>query len=161
MAKRGRPLKRHSSKRLRDKRKAIFIAEVIKEKGGIDLVEAYRRYSPNSKEDTHQKNAYRMLNDEVMDELEKILKIRDKDLLKKLTPEVIVQDLLDDLRTLSQLVEQNKTDWEAVVKLLNAKGVKQKLIGMAIGIWKAEKPQEREQAAGDLLKELEKFGGRN
>lgn len=161
MAKRGRPLKRHSSKRLRDKRKAIFVAQVIKETGKINLIEAHRRYSPDSKEASHRANYGRMLNDEVMDELEKILRVRDKDLLKKLTPEVIVQDLLDDLRTLSQLVEENKTDWEAVVKLLNAKGVKQKLIGMAIGIWKAEKPQEREKAAEDLLKELEKFGGRN
>jgi hypothetical protein len=104
-----------------------------------------------------------MLEEGVMEELERLLKIRDVDLMKKLKPEVIVQDLLDDLNTLNELVKANKTDWEAVAKLLNAKGIKQKLLGMAIGIWKAEKPNEREKSAGELMAELGKFerGGLN
>jgi hypothetical protein len=150
----GRPTKREAIKRLRVRKKAKCIVEVMNEQGKMNLTEARRRYLPNSSEKMHYKNAHQMLEEGVMDELEKILKVTDKDILKKLTPEVIVQDLLNDLRTLSELVKANKTDWEAVVKLLNAKAGKQKLIGMAIGIWKAEKPQEREKEADELFKIL-------
>jgi hypothetical protein len=146
---------------MKDKLKAVAIATVMKKTGKLDFEAAHRIYSPDAAESTHKVAKRTMWNEDVMDELERLLRVRDKDLLKKLTPEVIVQDLLEDLRMLNELVKSNKTDWEAVVKLLMAKGVKQKLIGMAIGIWKAEKPQEREKSAGELFKELEKFGGRN
>ncbi len=102
-----------------------------------------------------------MLKGNVMEELEKILKIRDPDLMKKLTPEVIVQDLLADLEILSGLLETNKTNVEDVVKLLNAKAPKQKLIGMAIGMWKDAKPAERAETANELISALSKFGDGN
>lgn len=89
-----------------------------------------------------------------MDELAKVLEIRDKDLMKKLKPEVIVQDMLEDLKVLMELQEAHKTDPETIIKILNAKGVKHKLIGMAIGMWKAEQPNERTKTASELLQVL-------
>ena len=97
-----------------------------------------------------------MINDNVLKELDKILNITDPELLSKIKPEVIVQDILKDLTILNDLMEQEKIDAETVIKILNAKGIKQKLLGQAIGMWKAEQPQEREKSAADLLAQLRK-----
>lgn len=154
-------MRRTRVRKLKDKLKAMTVFEVMKETGKINFLESYRRWRPGKTEGMNRRGAALLKTEGVMDELERLLKVRDQDLLKKLKPEVIVQDLLDDLRVLSELVQDNKTNWEAVVKLLNAKAGKQKLIGMAIGIWKAEKPQEREKDADELFRELHKLGGRN
>lgn len=154
---RGRPTKRESIAIHRKRRKAQIIASVIKDTGKINLTEARRRYSPNSTPQSQNHHSSEMLEDGVMDEVEKILKVTDKDILKKISPEVIVQDLISDLQVLNDLRDSGKIDTEEMVKVLNAKAGKQKLLGMVIGIWKAEKPQEREKSANELLMELDKL----
>lgn len=160
-------------KKLIEKQKAIVIFGVIKDTGRLNLTEAYRRYYPNQKPENAHINAHKMLKGNVMDELEKLLKIRDPDLQKKLTPEVIVQDLVKDITMLNEMMEEARAGqkmegplkaaltYEDVIKMLNAKVGKQKLLGMAIGMWKAEKPQEREEAADELMKSLMKIGGKD
>lgn len=147
------PLKR-SVRRLMEKRKAAVIAEVIRDTGRINLTEAYRRYHPTAKESTAHGNCDDMLKGGVMDELEKLLKIRDPELMKKLKPEAIVQDLVEDLNVLNRMRDDGKLTVEDMVKILNAKAGKQKLLGMAIGMWRAEQPAEKQKTADELLAAL-------
>jgi hypothetical protein len=149
------------AKQVRVKRKAMLLAQTIQETGKLDVKEAYRRYSPGIAKISETNCSHRMWEEGVMEELEKLLKVRDKDLLKKLTPEVIVQDIMDDLSTLNELKNSGKVTVEEIVKIMNTKGVKQKLLGMAVGLWKAEKPMERESTAGELLASLEKLTKEN
>lgn len=147
-------MKHGRRKKLLNRIKAIAIAKVLKEKGYIDLQAAASLVYPNWGKKTLQVHGWEILSGEVMDELAKVLEIRDKDLMKKLKPEVIVQDMLEDLKVLMELQEAHKTDPETIIKILNAKGVKHKLIGMAIGMWKAEQPNERTKTASELLQVL-------
>lgn len=130
------------------------MAQVLQETGRVDLTEAHRRMYPNQKEKCHYGHCTDMLKGLAMDEFEKLLKLRDKDLLKKITPEVIVQDLVADLDLLSDRLKDKEISVEDIVKILNAKGIKQKLLGQAIGMWKSERPVEREETAGEILKKL-------
>lgn len=144
----------YKKQKLLAKRKALFVAQVLQETGEMNLTEAHRRMYPGQKDICHFGHCHDMLKGRAMEEFEKLLKLRDKDLLKKITPEVIVQDLVADLELLSERLHSKEISVEDVVKILNAKGIKQKLLGQAIGMWKSEKPVEREETAGEILNKL-------
>jgi hypothetical protein len=148
-------------RKLNDKRKAFFVAQVLKQTGRLNLTEAHRRMYPNMKDDTHHTNAHDMLTDGSMKELERLLHITDPELLRKIRPEVIVQDIVNDLARLNELLKRGSITVEEAVKVLNAKGMKQKLLGQAIGIWKAEAPVEREKTASELIAQLNRVNGEN
>lgn len=135
------------------------MVQVYKETGKFNCREAYRRRFPHHSPKCAGGNAHRdMGNEMVMDEVNKMLYIKDKDLLRKVKPEVIVQDLLCDLKVLNDLRDKFSNHPDEIVKILMAKAPKQKMLGAAIALWKAERPVEREEAAGELMEALGKFG---
>lgn len=137
------------------KMKATIVAQVWREQRTLNFSEAYRRWRPNATPGMVRANAVRdMGNEMVMTELDRLLHIKDKDLLKKVKPEVIVQDLLEDLRVLNDLRDLHKQSPEAIVKILLAKAPKQKMLGQAIALWKAERPEDRAEDAGKLMAAL-------
>jgi hypothetical protein len=148
----------HRKRKLIAKLKAQKIAEVVQETGKIDLVEAYRRYKPYLKPESVTAHwQQEMDTEEVMDEVEKMLEVTDKDFKGKINVDFIIQDLLSDIQLLNQLKEAGKLNANDVIKILTAKNPKIELLGKALGIWKQEKPQEREKTAQELMQELGKL----
>lgn len=148
-------------RKLRDKQKGFFIAQVLRDTGRLDLTEAHRRMYPNMSDASHKANSRDMVTEGSMKELDKLLHVTDTELLKKIKPEVIAQDILNDLAKLNELLNSGQILIEDAVKVLNAKGVKQKLLGSIIGMWKAEAPVEREKTATELLAQLNRVNGEN
>ena len=75
----------------------------------------------------------------------------DEEAVKKLNPSKIVQNVLSDLTMIDKMLESEELSVEETNKLLNTKSIKQKLLGSYLGIWNAEKEQEKERSDPDEI----------
>lgn len=121
--------------KLNNVRKAMKIVEVIKETGSMNLTEAHRRYYP--KDSRPKTNCGRMMNEDIMDVLFRMLHA-DDEALAKLGAGDVVKDIITDINRINVLLD-NATETDEVAKLLSVKTHKQKMLGAFLGIWKADK----------------------
>lgn len=151
--------KRHGNaltvEQVKDKLKAKTLFTIFKETGKLNLTEGVRRFYPNQK----NPNEYveYMGKPEIMEEFCKLVRV-DESAVKNLKSDKIIQDLLEDVNRLNLLLDSGEISPDEVVKIINAKSGTNKLLGMFLGMWKQDKPQQTDQDSPDEL--WNKFSGR-
>lgn len=142
-------------KKIALRRKAKAVADVFAETGVINLTEAHRRIYPGQSPESHDKNAPRDMKG-IEGELSSFLSVKDKDILKKITPEVIIQGISNGVKELEKILSASNNDGtkEISIKAMNSLREQYKLLGQFLGIWQADKPQVSPESIDDRYSKL-------
>lgn len=137
--------------------RAKTLLEVVKETGVLNITEGHRRCFKNQTEKSHSVNAGRdMATSEIMEEFTRLLNADDK-AVSRLKPDDIVKELLNDLNRINTMIEGGELGPEDLAKFLRLKDAKLKLLGMKLGMWQEDKPQDVDNTNPDKL--FERFSG--
>lgn len=151
--------KRHGNalkpKQVKFRLQAKTLFDIFRETGKLNLSEGVRRCYPNQKNpDEYVEHLGRP---EVMEEFCKLVRIDEK-AISSLKCEDILKDLMEDVKRLNMLLDSGAITTEEMIKVINAKGSTNKLLGMFLGMWKQDKPQAADEESADEV--WKQFSGR-